>query len=140
MLTGFRLSAEEIGTLILHPVTRVPIGTAAVRQLFAHELRAGRATLNAKVAESLYNIATKGKGSPAVTAAVFWLKANARWTEEAPEAAQAPGVLVVPAVLTVDQWVAAQRAENDKKRPPGSRKAEPTAGPGTVAGGGGAKK
>ena len=35
---------------------------------------------NARVAENLYRKAT-GEGREAVTAAIFWLKTRARWTE-----------------------------------------------------------
>lgn len=53
---------------------------ATIKRHFKPELRVGKLKANAKVAEALYMVATKGKGSAQVTAAMFWLKTQARWT------------------------------------------------------------
>ena len=50
------------------------------------ELDRAETEANAKVAESLFRKAT-GDGAQAVTAAIFWLKTRARWTEPTLEAA-----------------------------------------------------
>jgi hypothetical protein len=44
------------------------------------ELASGHIKANAKVAENLFRKAT-GEGRESVIAAIFWLKARARWTE-----------------------------------------------------------
>jgi hypothetical protein len=49
---------------------------------YLDELEGGQIKANAKVAENLYRKAT-GDGREAVTAAIFWLKARARWKETA---------------------------------------------------------
>lgn len=53
---------------------------ATIKRHFQTELRSGKPKANAKVAEALYKTATSGKGSAQVTAAMFWLKTQARWT------------------------------------------------------------
>jgi hypothetical protein len=57
------------------------ISHPTLRRYFKREIQTGTHKANAKVAESLYNAATKGKGQPAVTAAIFWLKTRANWKE-----------------------------------------------------------
>lgn len=53
---------------------------------FREELNTGQALANTEVAMSLFNMAT-GKNGPAnVTAAIFWMKARAGWTDQADSA------------------------------------------------------
>lgn len=118
LLTGFRMTPHQIGLLIRHPITKEPLGETAVRELFAHELAAGRAMIDAKVAESLYKKAT-GSGAQAVTAAIFWAKACMRWDDKTDTADAPPaGVLVVPAMLAPDDWIADQQKRNATKAAP----------------------
>ena len=58
----------------------VGIDAKTLRKHYRHELDHGHTKANAKVAENLYRKAT-GEGREAVTAAIFWLKARARWKE-----------------------------------------------------------
>lgn len=51
-----------------------------VRKHFQTELMTGRITANARVAESLFRQATHAT-KPNVTAAIFWLKARAGWSD-----------------------------------------------------------
>jgi hypothetical protein len=73
-MVAYGIPQEEIGATlgISHPT---------LRRYFKREIQTGTQKANAKVAESLYNAATKGKGQPAVTAAIFWLKCRAGWKE-----------------------------------------------------------
>ena len=72
-LAGYGMSVAEIASIYR-------LEQAMVRETFAHELEAGEAKANARVAENLYRKAT-GEGREAVTAAIFWLKARAQWKE-----------------------------------------------------------
>ena len=119
LLTGFRMTPAQIGLLIRHPVTGIPLGEEAVRRLFSHELAAGRAMVDAKVAESLYKKAV-GNGAQAVTAAMFWARVHMKWREEdATDAAALPaGVLIVPAAVAPSAWVATQQQKNAQRKPP----------------------
>lgn len=72
-LTGYGIPEAEIAAIVdMDPKT--------LRKHYRHELDHGHSKANAKVAENLYRKAT-GEGREAVTAAIFWLKARARWKE-----------------------------------------------------------
>ena len=72
-LAGFGVSEADIAiVLAMHP--------AILRQLYSAELAAAAIKANARVAENLYRRAT-GEGREAVIAAIFWLKARAKWAE-----------------------------------------------------------
>ena len=72
-LSGLGIPHEQICSIL-------NISKPTLYKYYSEELTQGKATANAKVAENLFKIATStGKG--AVTAAIFWLKTQARWTE-----------------------------------------------------------
>tara|TARA_R110000787_G_scaffold117540_2_gene228213 strand:- start:404 stop:787 length:384 start_codon:yes stop_codon:yes gene_type:complete len=56
------------------------ISKPSLYKYYQEELIKGKATANAKISENLFKIAT-GTGREAVTACIFWLKTQARWTE-----------------------------------------------------------
>lgn len=72
-LVGFGLTIPQIATVLGK-------GEATIKRHFKSELRSGKLVANAKVAQSLFKVATEGKGSPQVTAAIFWLKTQGRWS------------------------------------------------------------
>jgi hypothetical protein len=72
-LAGYGIPEAEIAGLI-------GIDPKTLRRHYRQELDHGHTKANAKVAENLYRKAT-GEGREAVTAAIFWLKARARWKE-----------------------------------------------------------
>jgi hypothetical protein len=72
-LAGYGVPELEIAAMI-------GIDAKTLRRHYRHELDHGHARANAKVAENLFRKAT-GDGREAVTAAIFWLKARARWKE-----------------------------------------------------------
>ncbi|WP_394892229.1 hypothetical protein ACG873_13015 [Mesorhizobium sp. AaZ16] len=72
-LAGFGIPEAEIAGLI-------GIDPKTLRKHYRHELDFGHTKANAKVAENLFRKAT-GDGRESVTAAIFWLKARARWKE-----------------------------------------------------------
>lgn len=55
-----------------------PIGVDTLKKYFSHELEMGRIEANAKVAATLFKMATSGD-QPAAT--FFWLKTRAQWRE-----------------------------------------------------------
>ncbi len=65
----------------------IGVDDKTLRKHFRDELDTGSTRANAKVAESLFKRAT-GDGPSSVTAAIFWLKARAGWSEAK---AEAPG-------------------------------------------------
>jgi hypothetical protein len=72
-LAGYGVPEAEIAAL-------VDVDAKTLRKHYRHELDHGHTKANAKVAENLYHLAL-GEGREAVTAAIFWLKARARWKE-----------------------------------------------------------
>lgn len=75
-LAAFGIPEDDIARII-------PIDPKTLRKHYRDELDLGHAKANAKVAQNLFNIAT-GTGREAVTAAIFWLKARAGWSEYSP--------------------------------------------------------
>jgi hypothetical protein len=72
-MAGYGVPEAEIAGMIgLDPKT--------LRRHYRQELDQGHTKANIKVAENLFLKAT-GEGREAVTAAIFWLKARARWKE-----------------------------------------------------------
>jgi hypothetical protein len=72
-MAGYGIPHDDIATVI----------GAAPQTLRAHyrkELDTGHIIANSKVAQNLFRIAT-GEGREAVTAAIFWLKTRAHWSE-----------------------------------------------------------
>jgi hypothetical protein len=62
-----------------HIAVVVGIAPMTLRKHFRAELDTGETLANAKVAETLYRMATSGEN---VAAAIFWLKARAGWSEK----------------------------------------------------------
>ncbi|MDM0052016.1 hypothetical protein [Variovorax sp. J22R115] len=61
----------------------IGIARHTLTKLYAHELELGGIEANAKVAESLFQMATGTAGKKAnVVACPFWLKARAGWRED----------------------------------------------------------
>lgn len=81
-LAGYGVPQEQIARL-------VQVDPTTLRQRYRDELDQGAPHANAKVAQNLFKIAT-GPGREAVTAAMFWLRARAGWSEFSapPESAQ----------------------------------------------------
>jgi len=73
-LSGLGLPHEQICSML-------NISKPSLYKYYQEELLNGKATANAKISENLFKIAT-GTGREAVTACIFWLKTQARWTEK----------------------------------------------------------
>ena len=72
-LAGYGVPVPEMAVVLA-------IDESDLQAIYAAELKAGHTKANANVAENLYRKAT-GDGRESVTAAIFWLKARARWKE-----------------------------------------------------------
>ena len=70
-MAGFGIPQEDIAGFL-------GIGDKTLRRHFREELDRGVTEANAKVAQSLFQMATQGKN---VAAAIFWMKARAGWRE-----------------------------------------------------------
>ena len=83
MMAGMGIPDYEICKVI-------GVSEPTMRKHFWQELETGHIVANSKVAQSLFKMATD-KDKPNVTAAIFWLKTRARWTEAQPAGAEPPG-------------------------------------------------
>ena len=70
-MSGFGVPQEDIATFLR-------VDPKTLRKYFRDELDQGVTEANAKVAQSLFNMATKQNN---VAAAIFWMKARAGWSE-----------------------------------------------------------
>lgn len=77
------------------------IGLTTLKKHYAREIALGRPLANARVARSLFELATNEKHGPAarVQASVAWLKMRAGWTDRSDEA---PRVNVTGTNVTID--------------------------------------
>ena len=73
-LSGLGIPHEQICSML-------DISKPTLYKYYGVELLKGKATANAKISQNLFSIAT-GTGREAVTACIFWLKTQARWTEK----------------------------------------------------------
>lgn len=71
-MAGFGIPHEGIATLL-------DIDAKTLRRHYRRELDRGSVEATAKVAQSLFHMATTGKN---VGAAIFWMKARAGWREK----------------------------------------------------------
>jgi hypothetical protein len=71
-MAGFGVPHTDIATFL-------GIDAKTLRKHFREELDRGTTEANAKVAQSLFQMATQGKN---VAAAIFWMKARAGWREK----------------------------------------------------------
>ena len=74
-MAGCGIPEDEISAFL-------DVAPKTLRKHFRVELDTGHIKANAKVASNLYRLAT-GSGREAVTAAIFWLKTRAGWSEPA---------------------------------------------------------
>ena len=88
------------------------VDLARLRQQHRVELATGQIIANAKVAESLFRKAT-GDGPQSVTAAIFWLKTRAGWSEIAVD----PGSRVDDRIAAMSDAVLAELLQEIVSRP-----------------------
>ncbi|MGE3651815.1 MAG: hypothetical protein AB7G10_26025 [Reyranellaceae bacterium] len=74
-MAGYGIPHRDIGIV-------VGVSEPTLRKCYRTELTRGHVVANTKVAQNLFTIAN-GKGREAVTAAIFWLKTRAGWSEHA---------------------------------------------------------
>ena len=72
-MAGFGVPHDSIGRALA-------LGAKTLRRHYRVELDTGAIKANARVAESLFRTALKG-GREGTTAAIFWLKVRAGWSE-----------------------------------------------------------
>ena len=119
-LAGLGLRHQDIRLLVINPSTSKPIEEKTLRRRFAQELASGAPKAHAKVAQSLFQKAI-GDGPQAVTAAIWFSKCRMGWREKQHvEVDVKSGVLVAPARMTPEEWIAQAQKANEGKVEPGT--------------------
>lgn len=119
-MAAFGIPHDDIAQTVTNPRTGRPVTPKTLRRSFPAELRQGKVKANAKVAQSLFTMATSGN----VSAAIWWTKAQMGWSETAkheltgadgkPIEVHQSGVLVVPSAANVEDWELASKAHREK--------------------------
>ena len=123
LLVGLGLRREEIRLLVRHPKTDEPIGARTLDRHFKNELDRGVAITHAKVAESLVRRAIDLQHPQGATCAIFYAKCRMGWKERVTiDVDVKSGVLVAPAQLSPEEWIAAAAAKAGKQIEPGTEK------------------
>lgn len=79
-MTAYGIPQAAIARLVYHPETGKHVTALTLRKYFKNEIYLGLHKANMKVAQSLFQKAT-GNDKGAVTAAMFWLRCRAGWTD-----------------------------------------------------------
>ncbi len=115
---GIGLTEKEIASLVPAGRGGAPITVELLRRHYGDCLDAGRAHVKANVGGRLYQMAMSD-GAHSFQAAKWISQAVLGWTEKQEvEHTGASNVLVVPATMTVVDWVKQQEAKNDEREPP----------------------
>ena len=119
-LGGFGMRYDQISTLVINERTGKAISGMTLQKHFQTELTAGKAKADAKVAMSLHKKACSDSHPGAVTACIWWTKARMGWKGDhvTHDVQGATGVLVAPAKMTPEEWIASQEKANKGKKSP----------------------
>lgn len=85
---GVGMTQDQIRKLVINKGTGEPISPTTLREHFRDELDSGAAKVMAQVAGNLVSIASSKTHKGAVTAAIFYLKTQAKWREPEPFASE----------------------------------------------------
>lgn len=85
---GVGMTQDQIRKLVINESSGEPISPTTLRDHFREELDSGQAKVMAQVAGNLVGIATSKTHKGAVTAAIFYLKTQAKWREPEPFASE----------------------------------------------------
>ena len=115
-LIGYGMTYKEICCIVKNPTTGEGISVNTLQRHFREELDAGAPMVKAKVIGSLVRSAVNGN----VTAQIWFTKARLNWRGEhvTHEVQSGTGVLVAPAGVTPEEWIAREEAKNATRKPP----------------------
>ena len=107
-MAGFGVPQDDIATLL-------DIDAKTLRKHFRRELDRGSIEATAKVAQTLFRMATEGQN---VAAAIFWMKARAGWREkQRVEHGLAPNYTVISGVPRADDYLTDEELMRIAARP-----------------------
>jgi hypothetical protein len=118
LLVGLGLTYVEIATVIINPRTNRGISTTTLQQRFEKELAEGQAKVKARVVGSLVQRAVDHSHPQGATCAIFLAKTRYGYKETQVVEHENAGVLVAPAAVTPEEWIAAQEEANEGRKSP----------------------
>ena len=122
VLVGLGLTYKEVAYVVVNPRTGKGISTRTLQAHFADELEQGQARVKANVVTSLVKKAISKSHPQAAACAMFIAKCRFGWRQEDKLVHEvepgSTGVLVAPAAILPDDWIAQQQEKNAKKDPP----------------------
>ena len=101
---------------VINDTTGKPVDAKTLRKVFREELNDGKQTANGLVAQSLFKKAT-GTGPQSVTAAIFWMKAQAGWRDN-PEPADLAADVPAPTKVVFEVRDGRKEAASAGAQPP----------------------
>ena len=121
-MIGMGMTYKEISTLTLNPSTGKGISVTTLQDHFHEQLMAGAPKLKRQVVGALYKKAISDDHPNAVTAAIFLCKTRYGMREtQVLEHNVNSGVLLAPATMTPQEWIAEQRRKNEDRVSPVDR-------------------
>ncbi len=113
-LKGLGLNHSEVASFIINPATGKGIGREVLQRVFRAELDMGMAHVKGEILGALMNHAL-GDGSGAVAACIFYAKTQCGWRETQEVHVTGTGVLVAPAAVSPEDWIAGEQSKNRMK-------------------------
>lgn len=119
ILVGLGLTYDEIASVIISPRTKTGISKMTLQKYFPVEIAAGAGPVKARIVTSLVKRAEDHAHPQGAASAMFIMKCRFGWKEKhAVEITSKSGVMIAPAAMTPEEWIAAQaEADKDKKAP-----------------------
>lgn len=120
MLIGLGLTYREISSVIINPTTRKGVSVNTLQKHFADELEDGAGFVKSRITQSLFRKAI-GDSPQSAVCAMFIAKCRFGWRQEdkiVHEVEGNTGVLVAPAMMSPEDWIAAAQKDNEGKEPP----------------------
>lgn len=119
LMIGLGMTYKEISILTLNPRTNKGISINTLQEHFAGELASGGPRLKRQVVGALFKKATSDNHPGATTASIFLCKTRYGYREtQVVEHQGTTGVLIAPAGMTPEEWIAASQKRNDSKKSP----------------------
>ena len=121
LATAFGLDQEKVARLIVDPKKDASIDKKTLRKHFRDELDRGSELVELELASSLFARAMNPKDVKGPTCAMFLLKCRFKWRQDervVHEHTAGSGVLLVPAPMQAEGWIARQESLNAGRQSP----------------------
>lgn len=119
VMVGLGMTYREVCEVIVNPRTGRGIALRTLQDHFPEDLKAAAATVKSRVYTSLFARAVDMNHPQGAACAIFMAKCRFGWRETSTlEVQGTAGVLVAPAAMTPEEWIARAQQANEKKSAP----------------------